>query len=198
MRLREMVIASGNRHKFDEFQRLLYPLGVTLLFGKDFASVDVEETGNSFLENASLKACAWAWETGRPSLADDSGIEVTALDRRPGVRSARVGVDDAACRQWLLDALAGIDDRSACYTAALVLALPDGSIAWSVEEHCFGDVALEPRGANGFGYDPLFIPQGYEMTFGELAPDVKSVISHRARAARCFVSWLASKKNMIQ
>ncbi len=198
MRLREVLIASGNRHKFEEFQGLLSPLGVTLLFGKDVASVDVEETGSTFLENASLKAHAWAQKTGLACLADDSGIEVTALDGRPGVRSARVGIDSAACRRWLLDALDGVEDRSARYTVALVLALPGGTTAWSVEEYCCGVVAKEPRGGHGFGYDPVFIPQGYEATFGELAPEVKAAISHRARAARCFVSWLASGENMIQ
>ncbi len=197
MRLRKMVIASGNRHKFEEFRDLLAPLGVELIFGRDLSSLDVEETGSSFLENASLKARSWAKETGFPALADDSGIEVNALDGRPGIYSARVASDDEGCRNWLLESLQGKSDRGARYTAALVLAFPDGKL-WSVEGHCYGTVAQEPRGSNGFGYDPIFVPEGYDMTFGELDPSIKARISHRAKASASFLKWLASAENMVQ
>ncbi len=195
--LREMVIASGNRNKFIEFRDLLAPLGVVLKFGKDVAALDVEETGSSFRENAALKASAWASLTGIPALADDSGIEVDALGGRPGIFSARMGADDEACRRWLLDSLADQQNRRARYVAALVLAMPDGSL-WSTEEYCYGEVAYGPRGSNGFGYDPLFIPDGYDKTFGELDAEVKADISHRAKASKAFIKWLADGENMVK
>lgn len=197
MHLRDMVIASGNRGKFVEFRDLLAPLGVTLHFGKEIAEMEVEETGSSFLENAELKARAWAERTGMAALADDSGIEVEALGGRPGIYSARMGQDDRSCREWLLKELKGSEDRKGRYTAALVLAMPDGGL-WSTEEYCYGKVALEPRGENGFGYDPIFIPDGYDKTFGELDGAIKSSISHRAKASRNFIKWLANGGNVVK
>ncbi len=192
-----MVIASGNRGKFVEFRDLLAPLGIDLHFGKEMADLEVEETGSSFLENATLKAQAWVSCAGMAALADDSGIEVEALGGRPGIYSARMGEDEKACRDWLLEVLKDQENRRARYTAALVLALPDGGI-WSTEEYCYGSVAMEPRGENGFGYDPIFIPDGYDMTFGELAGSIKSSISHRAKASRNFIKWLADGGNMVK
>ena len=122
--LQKLVIASGNRHKYEEFQRLLAPLGIELIFGGDYERpLNVEETGATFLENAALKACAWAKHTGLPAISDDSGIEVRALNWRPGIYSSRVGgEDDEACRQWLIANMADKSDRFARYAAALVLA----------------------------------------------------------------------------
>nr|WP_321500338.1 RdgB/HAM1 family non-canonical purine NTP pyrophosphatase [uncultured Dethiosulfovibrio sp.] len=197
MHLRDMVIASGNKGKFVEFRDLLSPLGIELHFGKDMSDLDVEETGSTFLENATLKARAWASHAKMAALADDSGIEVEALDGRPGIYSARMGCDERSCRDWLLNELQGIENRKARYTAALVLALPDGGL-WSTEEYCYGTVAVEPRGENGFGYDPIFIPEGYDMTFGELEGSIKSSISHRAKASRNFIKWLADGGNMVK
>lgn len=192
-----MVIASGNKGKFVEFRDLLAPLGIKLHFGKDIADLEVEETGSSFLENASLKARAWALCAEMPALADDSGIEVEALGGRPGIYSARMGDDDYSCRNWLLSQLKGQENRKARYTVALVLATPDGGL-WSTEEYCYGTVASEPKGLNGFGYDPIFIPEGYDMTFGELDQSIKSSISHRAKASKKFIKWLADGGNMVK
>lgn len=198
MPLHEIVIASGNRHKFEEFRDLLAPLGISLLFGKELMNLEIEETGTTFLENASLKAIGWARRTGYPALADDSGIEVEQLNWRPGIYSARVGEDDQDCRDWLIRNIDVDKNKGARYTAALVLAMPDGKILWSTVQHCRGDVVTEARGVNGFGYDPVFIPEGYDKTFGELSPEIKSKISHRAKAAKEFIKWLASVKNMVQ
>lgn len=195
--LSELVIASGNRDKFTEFRDLLAPLGVKLRFGKEMADLAVAETGSTFMENAVLKGTAWAASAGIPALADDSGLEVEALGGRPGIYSARMGENYEAQRRWLLDALSGQDNRKARFVTALVLAGADG-ILWSAEEYCYGTIALKPRGSLGFGYDPLFIPLGYDRTFGELGPSVKDSISHRAKASRAFIKWLANSENVVE
>ncbi len=192
--LRKLVLASRNRHKYGEFSGLLAPLGIELIFGGDFDDpLEVEETGTTFVENATLKAAAWARRTGLPAISDDSGIEVRALGWRPGVYSSRIGGDDdEACRQWLISNMAGKADRYARYAAALALVFPDGEARWRTLAYCEGSVIQEKRGVNGFGYDPLFIPEGYSQTFGELPASVKSRISHRAKASRAFIEALRS------
>lgn len=190
--LEKLVIASGNRHKFEEFKGLLAPLGIELLFGGDFEKpIDVVENGATFSENAALKAIAWAKYTGYPAISDDSGIEVRALGWRPGIYSSRIGGDDdEACRQWLISNMADKSDRFARYAAALVLAFPDGKVHWQTLCYCNGKVIQDKRGTNGFGYDPLFIPEGFNMTFGELPPYIKAKISHRAKVSFEFVKAL--------
>jgi len=190
--LDKLVLASSNRHKFEEFRGLLAPLGVELLFGGDYKHpIEVEETGKTFVENATLKAVAWARYTGLPAISDDSGIEVRALEWQPGIYSSRIGgEDDEACRQWLIDKMTGVEDRFARYAAALVLAFPDGKQHWRSLCYCNGSVIQEKRGTNGFGYDPLFIPEGFEQTFGELPSTVKSKISHRAKVSQEFIAML--------
>ena len=190
--LERLVLASGNRHKYEEFRGLLTPLGIELLFGGDFEKpIDVVEDGKSFTENAALKAIAWAKYTGLPAISDDSGIEVRALDWRPGIYSSRIGGDDdEACRQWLISNMADKSDRFARYAAALVLAFPNGTIHWHTLCYCNGSVIQDKRGTNGFGYDPLFIPEGYENTFGELPAETKAKLSHRAKASMAFVEAL--------
>ena len=149
--LQKLVIASGNRHKFEEFSGLLAPLGIELRFGGDFDHpIEVEETGTSFIENATLKAAAWAKYTGLPAISDDSGIEVRTLDWQPGIYSSRIGgEDDEACRRWLIRNMAGKTDRFARYAAALVLAFPDGRPHWHTLAYCNGSVIQEKRGKNG-------------------------------------------------
>ena len=195
--LEQIVIASGNRHKYEEFRGLLAPLGIELLFGGDYEHpIEIEETGTTFVENASLKAVAWAKYSGLPAISDDSGIEVRALGWQPGIYSSRIGgEDDEACRQWLIRNMADKTDRFARYAAALVLAFPDGTVRWHTLAYCNGSVIQEKRGENGFGYDPLFIPEGYEQTFGELPASVKSRLSHRAKASEAFIAMLRGLKS---
>lgn len=190
--LNKLVLASGNRHKFEEFKGLLAPLSINLLFGGDFDKpLDIVEDGTTFTENAAIKAIAWAKYTGYPAISDDSGIQVRALGWRPGIYSSRIGGDDDEdCRQWLISNMADKSDRFARYAAALVLAFPDGKVHWQALCYCNGSVIQEKRGTNGFGYDPLFIPEGYDKTFGELPADVKSKISHRAKVSMEFVKAL--------
>jgi XTP/dITP diphosphohydrolase len=178
-----VYLASGNPHKAVELGRLL-GAGVEILQGLP----EVEETGTTFLENARLKARAarpWA-----PSdawvLADDSGLTVRALDGAPGVRSARYGgpgLDDAGRVRHLLSELRDADDRDAAFVCVLVALAVDGRevVAEGVLE---GSIAREPRGAGGFGYDPVFVPRGGHRTVAELSPREKDAVSHRGRAAR--------------
>ncbi len=145
---------------------------------------EVQEAGTTFLANAVLKARAIARATGLPTLADDSGLEVEALGGAPGVRSARFAgepPDPAANNRKLLASLAGVRSRRARFRTAAALALPDGRV-WTGEGALDGEIAPEPRGSGGFGYDPLFIPRGETRTLAELSPEEKNRLSHRRKA----------------
>ncbi|MDR2529812.1 MAG: non-canonical purine NTP pyrophosphatase [Synergistaceae bacterium] len=184
-----LVLASGNRDKYAEFLALL-PRGMVgkLLFAPEsLPHPQVEETGATYAMNAVLKARAWALSSGLPSLADDSGIEVEALGWRPGVRSARVVEgSDADRNRWLLSQMEGRENRYACFVAVVALSIPspDGGLLWTLatEGVCEGRLAEHETGAGGFGYDPLFIPNGCDVSFAELPLAVKNQISHRAKA----------------
>ncbi|MFO1489584.1 MAG: RdgB/HAM1 family non-canonical purine NTP pyrophosphatase [Kiritimatiellia bacterium] len=181
-----IIIASGNPHKIKEIQSLLFRAGVEWLTPADAPGApEPEETGATFAENAAIKARALAAHAGCPALADDSGLEVDALDGAPGVRSARYAGrhgDDAANNRLLLEKLRGGRNRRARFRCALALAAPDGTILATAGGACEGTIATEARGASGFGYDPLFIPDGHTRTFAELGAEVKNRLSHRARA----------------
>ena len=131
-----------------------------------------------------LKARAWAEKSGLPCLADDSGLEVNALDGAPGLYSARVipGNDDDKV-SWLLSELQGIADRRARFAASLALCVPE-EYTLITEGYCYGTITDSPRGNNGFGYDPVFVPDGYALTFAELDSEIKNSISHRTNAFR--------------
>jgi XTP/dITP diphosphohydrolase len=164
-----------------------------LVFAPDSIPLEVEETGTTYAMNAILKARAWALSSGLPSLADDSGIEVEALQWRPGVRSARiVEGDDAARNRWLLDQMRGRNDRRAHFVAAVALVVP-GEWTLVCEGVCDGRAGEREAGENGFGYDPLFIPDGYDVTMAELPPVLKNRISHRARAVSVLLEILGEE-----
>jgi XTP/dITP diphosphohydrolase len=194
-----LLLATGNRSKHKEFLELL-PSGVTreLLFAPDAVGremFEVEETGTTYAMNAFLKARAWAAASGLPSLGDDSGIEVEALSWAPGIRSARiVEGSDADRNRWLLSRMAGQHGRRACFVAALALSVPfspsGGEWTMVCEGVCEGRLGQRETGGHGFGYDPLFIPDGYDVSFGELSSDVKNKISHRAKAVQALVELL--------
>jgi XTP/dITP diphosphohydrolase len=154
----------------------------------------VEETGETYLENARLKAHAAARATGLASLAEDSGIEVSGLGERPGPRSARYSGERASERDnlhSLIQQLAGLpsDDRTGRYRCVAVVAWPTGGELWA-EGTCPGHLVLEPRGTSGFGYDPIFVPAGESRTMAELTPVEKNGISHRGRALRALAARL--------
>lgn len=181
-----IVLASSNRHKFQEIGKALQPYGIRLLFGGDLRRMEVPETGHTYAENALLKARAWAEATGYPALADDSGLEVEALGWKPGLHSARVAGNDSERITWLLSQLEGVDQRRARFVAVLVLAFPGQEEFLEFPGTCWGKIATAPGGREGFGYDPVFIPEDYSRTFAELGPEVKAEISHRSRALKAF------------
>ena len=165
-------------------------LAERLLFAPEVGGLVVEETGDSYAVNAVLKARAWASASGLPSLADDSGLEVAALGGAPGVHSARIveGSDEDRNR-WLLSRMEGRRDRRARFAAALALSIP-GKWVLVCEGECLGRIAEAPMGAGGFGYDPLFLPDGFEDSFAGLSADTKNAVSHRAAAVRALMGVL--------
>ncbi|MGH2704631.1 MAG: RdgB/HAM1 family non-canonical purine NTP pyrophosphatase [Actinomycetota bacterium] len=185
----ELVLASANLHKVEELERLIADWPVRVLTMADLGPwPDVDETGDTYLENARLKAAAVAAATGLPALADDSGIEVDALGGGPGPRSARFAGPDASDEdnnRLLVTLLAGRppEERTARYRCVAVVVVPRGAEAWA-EATCEGRIGFEPRGSGGFGYDPWFIPRGDERTMAELTTEEKDAISHRGRALR--------------
>ena len=183
-----LLVATHNRGKILEYRALLsdLPLAVTWLDEQGIAE-DVEETGATFVANASLKAAAYAQLTGLWTWADDSGLEVDALDGRPGVYSARYGgpgLSDADRYRRLLAELAAIapEQRTARFRCVVALAIPGGPI-YTAEAAVEGLIVDEPRGAHGFGYDPVFFIPDQQRTMAELEPALKNRISHRGRAA---------------
>ena len=181
-----LVIASHNPGKVREIAELLGPYGVEAVSAGDLELPEPEETGTSFVENAELKARAAATGSGLPALADDSGLAVAALDGAPGIYSARwagPGKDFSIAMERVEDELSarGTDDRRAAFVCALTLAWPDGEMR-TFEGRIDGHLVWPPRGTRGFGYDPMFVPEGHETTFGEMEPASKHAISHRARA----------------
>lgn len=188
-----LVIASHNKGKVREIGALLAPHGTDCVSAGALGLPEPEETGDSFVANAELKALAAARASGHPALADDSGLAVAALGGVPGIYSARWAGPDkdfALAMARVEQELAPHADRSAAFVCALSLAWPDGHCE-TVEGRVEGALVWPPRGSHGFGYDPVFVPTGHTETFGELDPEVKHGISHRADAfrqllARCF------------
>lgn len=178
--LKKLVIASGNAGKIKEFRDYLADFGVTLLPKPD--ALDVEETGATFIENAHLKASQVAIATGEWAIADDSGLEVMALNGAPGVLSARYADTDSDRINRVLSELKDQDNREAQFVCAIAIASPDGKIAADAVGLCKGAISDSPRGCGGFGYDPIFLVPEFQQTFGEISPEVKAKISHRANA----------------
>jgi len=187
-----LVIASHNPGKVAEIAELLAPYRVDTIDAAALGLSEPEETGSSFEANAALKAHAAATASGLPALADDSGLVVPALDGAPGIYSARWAgpTKDFAVAMARVHRELGERDRTAHFVAVLALAWPDGEEALFRGEVA-GQLTSPPRGDRGFGYDPIFVPDGYDQSFGEMDPDRKYAISHRARAfaklvAACF------------
>ncbi len=195
----KLVIATNNRGKIRELAALLDGLGAGLLLPSDLGHpLDVAETGATYAENARLKAVACARLTGLPSLGDDSGLEVDALAGRPGLHSARyagVGKSDAARRAKLVEELRAVPPpRLARFRCALAVALPAGPVEL-FEGMCPGEMLLDERGTNGFGYDPLFFMPEYGRTMAELPDEMKNRVSHRARAVQAALPYLREVLN---
>lgn len=182
----QLLLGTKNQGKIREIKSFLEtPLAeVELLTYEDRPFLSVLEEGSSLAENARLKARQICEETGLPVLAEDSGLEVTALDGRPGTHSSRFAGDEATDEERiakLLQLLLGVGDRSARFRTVAILRFPEGKELMA-EGELQGEIALSPQGESGFGYDPIFIPQGFSKTLAELGPKIKNRISHRRRA----------------
>lgn len=192
----QFLLATRNKGKIAEIRDLLVDAKITLV-GLDELNIadDVEETGSTFAENAMLKASAYAQASGLHSIADDSGLEVAALDGRPGVYSARYGGVESSYDEKMRTLLAEIEstgpaDRTARFVSHITIADPSGKLLFEAEGTCPGTIGNIPLGDNGFGYDPVFIPDGFEKTFGELGDEVKRTISHRSIAISKIIRFL--------
>lgn len=195
---RLLVLGTHNRKKAGELIQLLEPLGITLRTLADYPqAIEVDETGTTFAENAALKASQQARHLGVWVLGEDSGLEVDALQGRPGVYSARYAgpqATDEANNLRLLEELQGVptEQRGARYVCHAALADPAGDVLATEEAYCRGRIRTEPAGEGGFGYDPLFEIVEYHRTFGELGSAVKACLSHRSRASRRIVPRIAA------
>ena len=187
--MKRVVIATRNRGKIRELQALLEDLGVELVSVAEMEGVpEVVEDGATFLENARKKAVEVARATGLPAIADDSGLEVDALQGRPGIYSARYagqGASDRDNYMKLLKELEGVPEekRTARFRCVMVAALPDGTFIWT-DGTCEGLIAEEPKGSQGFGYDPVFYLPDRGRTMAEISKEEKNAISHRGKAMR--------------
>ena len=180
----KLIIATGNAGKYKEFTQIIRScsdeFAREIIFAPDMARMIVEETGKTYSENAMLKAKAWADLSGLPCLADDS------------LYSSRIVTgNDNNKVSWLLHELEDKSDRKARFAASLALCVPDKYMLIT-EGYSYGTIAHSPAGINGFGYDPVFIPDGYKLTFAELSGDIKNKISHRADAFRKLISHVKS------
>ena len=194
----KLVLASKNAHKLVEMKDILSQLGVEVVLESEAGvDVDVEETGATFEENAYLKAHAVMEASGLPAIADDSGLCVDALNGAPGVYSARYGgpgLDDAGRYKLLLENMRGQLDRRCKFVSAICCCFPNGDRV-EVRGECAGTLAYAPKGADGFGYDPIFFVPGLKKTFAELTPAEKNAISHRGNALNKFKTELESYLN---
>lgn len=175
-----LVVATGNPGKLREIQAYLSDSGWELKLKPE--DLEIEETGDTFAANACLKASLVAKATGNWAIADDSGLEVDALNGVPGVYSARYGKTDAERITRLLKELGDEVQRQAQFVCVVAIARPDGAIVLQSEGICRGEILYSPRGDGGFGYDPVFYVPEMQMTFAEMAPELKRSISHRGKA----------------
>jgi XTP/dITP diphosphohydrolase len=190
--IQRLVVASKNPDKVAEIEEVLQPLAMAVELARGLDWPDVEETGDTLEENALLKARAVATAVGLPALADDTGLEVEALDGRPGVSTARFAGPDATYADnvsLLLREMGGATDRRARFRTVVALVLPDGAEVVA-EGAVDGEITLEPRGIRGFGYDPVFEVEG--RTLAEMSLTEKNRLSHRARALRALAADLAT------
>lgn len=187
-----LVLASSNENKFFEIRTALGPLGIPLYSLRNFPPVaEPDETGNTFEENAKLKARYYFAHLQKPVLAEDSGLVIPACNDYPGVHSARIASTDAERIELVLNKLNNCSDRSAHYVC--VLTYFDGAEPFSMEGRCHGEIIQQPRGEAGFGYDPIFCPAGIPRTFAEMTIKEKTQYSHRGQAIQKITPFLMSR-----
>ncbi len=192
-----IVVATNNAHKVKEYAELLEGQKVELKSLLDYPNFPgVEEDGTSFRENAAKKALAACKYCDVPAFADDSGLEVEALDGRPGILSARYAPTDKERIAKLLDELKDKEDRRARFVCAIAIAI-NGEVIETFEGEVRGRIVDSPRGESGFGYDPVFQPDGYEQTFGEMPQELKNKISHRAAAFKLALNFVEDEMSVL-
>ena len=192
-----IVVATQNEHKVDEYRELLKDQDVELRSLQDYPNFpDVEENGKTFAENAGIKAVAASKYCDVPAFADDSGLEVEALDGRPGIYSARYAPTSKERIEKLLGELKGCENRRARFVCAIAIAI-NGEVIETFEGEVKGVITDAPRGEGGFGYDPVFLPDGYDQTFGEMAANLKNSISHRANAFKKAMEFIEDEMSVL-
>ena len=192
-----IVVATANQHKVKEYEELLADQNVELKSLADFPGYPgVEENGGSFAENASIKALSACKYCDVPAFADDSGLEVAALGGRPGIHSSRYAPTDPERIAKLLGELKGATDRSARFVCVIAIAA-NGEVIETFEGEVKGHIIDAPRGTNGFGYDPIFVPDGTDKTFAELTQEEKNRISHRAAAFRKALEFVENEMAVL-
>ena len=183
--MQSFILATGNPGKLEEMQAYFTGLDLELLLKPP--ELDIEETGETFVENACLKASEVAKATGEWAIADDSGLAIDALGGAPGIYSARYGNSDRDRIERVIKELDGNSNRRAEFICAIALANPSGKITITTEGVCPGEILHAPRGTGGFGYDPIFYLSQHQLTFAELTPEMKHQVSHRGEAFKLFL-----------
>ena len=192
-----IVAATGNKHKLDEYRQLLAGQNVELKSLLDYPNYpEPEENGSSFKENASIKAIAACKYCDVPAFADDSGLEVEALDGRPGIHSSRYAPTDPERIAKLLKELEGKKNRRARFVCVIAIAF-NGEVIETFEGEVRGTILDAPRGENGFGYDPIFQPDGFDKSFAELTQEEKNRISHRANAYAKALEFIEDEMSIL-
>ncbi|MBQ8250503.1 MAG: RdgB/HAM1 family non-canonical purine NTP pyrophosphatase [Alphaproteobacteria bacterium] len=191
-----IIFATHNAHKLEEVGKILSPLNIKVLGGDDCNLPEVEETGETFEENALIKAIAGVKALGKPVLAEDAGLSIEGLGGAPGVYSARFASAHGGYPEtfkYINEQLSSGKSRDAFYTSIMVLAYSEDEY-YVFKGYMHGKIALEPSGTNGFGYDPIFIPNGFNTTLGHIEEIVKNKISHRAQSIKQVYEFLKNKK----
>ncbi len=187
----KIILSTSNPHKVKEINEIMDTNDVEFILPPD--GFDPDETGTTFAENSLIKAKT-AWELSHDwSLADDSGLCIDALGGQPGIYSARYAETPQKRIERVLKELDGIKNRKAHFTCCMTLIAPDGSIAFACEGICKGSIIEEAKGTNGFGYDPIFMPEGYNKTIAELPEDEKNRISHRSKALVKVIDYIKTQ-----
>jgi len=192
---KKFALATANPGKITEMQKLLSELNINVITRDGLnITTHIEETGTTFLENATIKAQAICCISKLPAVADDSGLIVDALDGKPGVYSSSYGGESLSAAErceYLLEQMINMEQRTAKFVCTIVCAFPNGNLITAIGE-CTGSISCKPAGSGGFGYDPVFLPTGMNKTMAELSIAEKNAISHRGKALRCFCDLLKS------
>ena len=186
--MKKLYLASKNQGKIQEYKKLLLDINCQLLLQPE--SIEVEENGFTFKENAIKKASQVSKKTGNYAIADDSGICIYALDGMPGIYSSRYAENDQKRIERVLTELDGEENRGAFFIAHICVCCPNGNVILESEAKCFGNIILKPRGKSGFGYDPIFEEVSSKLTFAEMNNDFKDLCSHRGKALKKIIPKL--------